>query len=106
MVGPGVRNLGITNPADFFSDHADLRPTILMLLGLEDDHQYDGRAILEMLDPNILPGSLHAHSETLLRLGQLYKQINAPRLARTKHADRIHVRDPELFRRRRGFQQP
>ena len=78
MVGPGVRNLGVTNPSDFFSDHVDLRPTFLMLLGLKDDYQHDGRAILEMIDPNILPSSLHAHSETLLRLGQLYKQINAP----------------------------
>jgi len=78
MVGPGVRNLGVTEPTGFFSDHVDLRPTILMLLGLKDDYQHDGRAILEMLDPNILPAGLRAHSETLLRLGQIYKQINAP----------------------------
>ena len=78
MVGPGVRNLGVTQPTDFFSDHTDLRPTFLMLLGLKDDYQHDGRAILEMIDPSILPGSIHAHSETMLRLGQLYKQINAP----------------------------
>src|SRR6516164_9572855 len=31
MVGAGVRNLGVTNPSDFFSDHVDLRPTFLML---------------------------------------------------------------------------
>src|SRR5262249_29957560 len=64
--------------ADFFTDHVDLRPTIMLLLGLKDDYQHDGRAILEMVDPNILPSSLHAHSETLLRLGQVYKQVNAP----------------------------
>jgi hypothetical protein len=78
MVGPGVRNLGITEPADFFTDHVDLRPTIMLLTGLKDDYQHDGRAILEMVDPNILPSSLHAHTETLLRLGQVYKQVNAP----------------------------
>jgi len=50
----------------------------MLLLGLKDDYQHDGRAILEMVDPNILPSSLHAHSETLLRLGQIYKQVNAP----------------------------
>ena len=50
----------------------------MLLLGLKDDYQHDGRAILEMVDPNILPSSLHAHSETLLRLGQVYKQVNAP----------------------------
>lgn len=78
MVGPGVKNLGVTQPADFFTDHVDLRPTMMALLGLKDDYQHDGRVILEMLDPNSLPGSLHAHSNDLLQLGQIYKQINAP----------------------------
>lgn len=78
MVGPGVRNIGVSQPTDFFTDHVDLRPTMMYLLGLKDDYQHDGRVILEMLDPDVLPSSLHAHSETLLRLGQAYKQINAP----------------------------
>jgi hypothetical protein len=78
MAGPGVRNLGITQPTDFFTDHTDLRPTMMYLLGLQDDYPHDGRVIVEMIDPNVLPGSVHAHSETLLRLGQIYKQINAP----------------------------
>ena len=78
MAGPGVRNLGVTQPDDFFTDHVDLRPTMMLLTGLTDDYQSDGRVILEMLDPNILPSSLHAHTATLRRLGQIYKQINAP----------------------------
>lgn len=78
LAGPGVRNLGVTQPTDFFSDHVDLRPTIMYLLGLHDDYQHDGRVILEMVDPNTLSATLHAHSDTLLRLGQVYKQINAP----------------------------
>ena len=78
MAGPGVRHIGVTQPADFFTDHVDLRPTMMYLLGLKDDYQHDGRVILEMVDPNVLPASLHAHAETLLRLGQIYKQINAP----------------------------
>jgi hypothetical protein len=78
IVGPGVRNLGVTRPSDFFTDHVDLRPTLLYLAGLADDYRPDGRVILELLDPNILPGSLQAHSETLRDLGQVYKQINAP----------------------------
>jgi hypothetical protein len=73
-----VRNLGVTQPRDFFTDHVDERPTLLFLTGLTDDYQHDGRVILEMLDPNILPSSLHAHFNTLLQLGQVYKQINAP----------------------------
>jgi len=78
MAGPGVRPIGITRPSDFFSDHADLRPTMMYLLGLKDDYQHDGRVILEMVDPNTLSSTLHAHSDTLLQLGQMYKQINAP----------------------------
>ena len=78
IVGPGVRNLGVTEPHDFFTDHVDLRPTIMTLLGLKDDYQHDGRVILELLDRNVLPSSLHAHTDTLLQLGQVYKQIDAP----------------------------
>ncbi len=78
IVGPGVKNLGVTEPRDFFTDHVDLRPTMMTLLGLKDDYQHDGRTIVELLNPNILPQSLHAHSDTLLELGQIYKEINAP----------------------------
>ena len=78
MAGPGVRPIGVTQPTDFFTDHTDVRPTMMYLLGLSDDYQHDGRVILEMLDPNVLSSTLHAHSDTLLQLGQIYKQINAP----------------------------
>ncbi len=78
IAGPGVRNLGVTEPQDFFTDHVDLRPTMMTLLGLSDDYQHDGRTIVELLDPKILPSSLHAHSDTLLQLGQIYKKIDAP----------------------------
>lgn len=78
IVGPGVKNLGVTSPRDFFTDHVDLRPTIMMLTGLSDDYQHDGRAITEILDDTVLPSSLRAHKNTLEALGQIYKQINAP----------------------------
>jgi hypothetical protein len=78
MVGPGVRPIGVTQPTAFFTDHTDVRPTMMYLLGLNDDYQHDGRVILEMLDPIVLASTLHAHSHTLLELGQIYKQINAP----------------------------
>jgi hypothetical protein len=78
IVGPGVRNLGITHPSDFFTDHVDLRPTIVSLLGLTDDYPHDGRVIVELIDSNILPGSLQTNLTTLLRLGQIYKQLEAP----------------------------
>jgi len=76
MVGPGVRNLGKTN--DVWSDHTDVRPTILTLTGLQDDYASDGRVLIDFLDKGDLPQSLRAHSETLRELGAIYKQINAP----------------------------
>lgn len=51
---------------------------MMTLLGLTDDYQHDGRTIVELLDPSVLPQSLKAHSETLLALGQIYKKIDAP----------------------------
>jgi hypothetical protein len=78
IVGPGVRNLGITQPSEFYTDHVDLRPTMMLLTGLRDDYEHDGRVITELLDPSILPASLHAHSAALDQLGQAYKQIDAP----------------------------
>jgi hypothetical protein len=78
IVGPGVRNLGVTEPNDFFTDHVDVRPTMMYLAGLKDDYRSDGRVVLELLDHHILTSALHAHSATLLELGQIYKQINAP----------------------------
>jgi hypothetical protein len=75
FVGPGVQN----NPDDgTWVDHADLRPTILSLLGLSDDYSQDGRAITEILDARAVPQSLRAHRATIERLGAAYKQINAP----------------------------
>jgi len=76
FAGPGVRHLGRTD--GIWSDHPDVRPTILSLLGLRDTYGHQGRVLIEMLTENALPRALRAHERTLLRLGQLYKQINAP----------------------------
>jgi hypothetical protein len=78
MVGPGVNNLGITQPQDFFTDHVDVRPTLMTLTVLSDDYSHDGRTIVEMLNPCVLPVSLGSHRETALLLGQALKQIDAP----------------------------
>jgi hypothetical protein len=61
-----------------FSDHTDIRPTILALLGLHDDYAHDGRVLFEILNPSALPHSLTAHQDTLLELARVYKMINAP----------------------------
>jgi hypothetical protein len=73
-VGPGVRNLGKSN---VWTDHTDVRPTMLTLLGLHDDYIQDGRAVTQPLYDWAVPQSLRAHHETLLRLGDAYKQLNA-----------------------------
>jgi hypothetical protein len=76
MVGPGVRTLGQDNAT--WADHTDGRPTMLTLLGLEDTYVHDGRVLIDHLEAWAVPQSLRAHRETLRRLGEVYKQLNAP----------------------------
>jgi hypothetical protein len=76
MVGAGIKHLGQTD--EIWSDHADVRPTILSLVGLKDDYASDGRVMVEAINAHALPRSLRAHNETLRELGAVYKQINAP----------------------------
>lgn len=81
LVGPGVQRRGSESGADSgiqFSDHTDIRPTIMALLGLQDDYVHDGRVLFEVLNPSALPQSLRAHAAALLQLARVYKQINAP----------------------------
>jgi len=89
IAGPGVKNLGVTDPDDFFTDHVDVRPTILFLSGLADDYQHDGRVITELIDRKALPDSLRDHSQTLRELGQVYKQIDAPFGDLAKHTLKV-----------------
>jgi hypothetical protein len=76
FVGPGIRPLG--EDGAVWTDHTDVRPTMLTLLGLSDDYTPDGRAIAEILQPSWVPSQLAAHRATLLRLGAAYKQLDAP----------------------------
>ncbi|HEX8033909.1 MAG TPA: hypothetical protein VF510_08690, partial [Ktedonobacterales bacterium] len=76
LVGPGVRHDGVNG--DIWSDHTDIRPTVLSLLGLQDDYVSDGRVLFEALYDWAAPQTVRAHSETLQRLAETYKQINAP----------------------------
>jgi len=75
FVGPGVRNDGVTDRV--WTDHTDVRPTILTLLGLKDSYVSDGRTITEPLHEWALPRSLREHHGELERLGAVYKQVNA-----------------------------
>lgn len=75
LAGPGVLARGIDPHT--WTDQTDVRPTMMALLGLHDDYATDGRVLIEDLDPAALPRSLRAHHHTLLRLGQVYKQLEA-----------------------------
>ena len=48
FVGPGVAHRGVDSQT--WTDHTNLRPTILALTGLKDDYQHDGRVLVEALD--------------------------------------------------------
>jgi hypothetical protein len=76
MVGPGIRHKGVTSAV--FSDHTDIRPTMLSLTGLKDDYAHDGRVLVEVLDDDALPQSLQDGVEAFVRLASAYKAINAP----------------------------
>ena len=76
MAGPGVAPLGIDNAV--WSDHTDIQPTMLALLGLRDDYQPDGRVLGEIIDPAALPPGMRSHQSLLLRLGRVYTQLEAP----------------------------
>jgi hypothetical protein len=74
-VGPGIESIGIDSTT--WSDHTDLRPTILNLVGLEDDYIHDGRLISEILQGYSRPLAVKK-SGSFIALAQTYKQLNAP----------------------------
>ena len=73
--GPGVAHLGIDNSV--WSDHTNIQPTMMALLGLRDDYPPDGRVLGEIFDPSALPPGMRLHRGTLLRLGRIYTQLEA-----------------------------
>jgi predicted transcriptional regulator len=72
-VGPGVKNDG-----DFtgWTDHTDVRPTMLSLLGLNDDYLRDGRPVTQVLDSGSVPATLQ--SSDAIALGDMLKRLDAP----------------------------
>ena len=75
-VGPSVAHLGQTG--SIWSDHTDVRPTMLAALGLKDDYVDDGRVVDQALDPFALPPALGANRVAFDGLAAAYKQIEAP----------------------------
>jgi len=96
LAGPGVKNLGLDGSAanagpnsagpdsgqvtvpgsgttGTWVDEADIRPTVMYLLGLRDDYEHDGRVITQILtNPNAALSGSGANA-----LGDCYKQLNS-----------------------------
>jgi hypothetical protein len=72
IAGPGVEHLGVTDGV--WSDHTDIRPTMLALLGLRDDYAHQGRVLSELLSERAETRG----ADGLEHLGRAYKQLNAP----------------------------
>jgi len=73
-VGPGVQNEGVSQ---VWSDHTDVRPTMLALLGLKDDYGHDGRVVTQVLTGDSVPAGLQPQLPLAEQLGGAYKQLNA-----------------------------
>jgi hypothetical protein len=67
VVGPSVRHLGVDNA--LWSDHTDIVPTMLSVLGLRSDYVPDGRVLTEVLARPTDPA--------VTRLGEVYSQLEA-----------------------------
>ena len=74
-VGKGVEHIGVDGTT--WSDHTDVRPTMLNLVGLKDDYVHDGRVMSEILLGYARPKAMK-QSTSFVVLAQIYKQLNAP----------------------------
>jgi arylsulfatase A-like enzyme len=77
MVGPGVKQLGRDDQV--FTDHTDVRPTVMALLGLTDDYVHEGRVIAEFMHDTALPPGIRNARENFVELAEVFKQLNAPK---------------------------
>jgi hypothetical protein len=76
LVGPGVRHDGIDSTT--WSDHTDVRPTMLSVLGLADGYVDDGRVLMQSLSDDAISKQLNEHEKTNQQLADVDKQLNAP----------------------------
>jgi hypothetical protein len=76
LAGPGLRAQGAED--DVWSDHTDIRPTMLALTGLTDDYPSQGRVLSEVLHRWALPHGVRDSGSHFGELARAYKRINAP----------------------------
>jgi hypothetical protein len=75
MVGPGVDQSA--TPDQTWTDHTDLRPTMLSLVGLKDDYTHDGRLLNGDLTGYAVPAAVKKSGGSFTQLADAYKQLNA-----------------------------
>jgi hypothetical protein len=74
LVGPGIDQIGVDSTT--WSDHTDIRPTLMVLLGLKDDYSHDGRALTEEFSGWARPAATKK-SDGYTKVAQTYKQLDA-----------------------------
>ncbi len=75
-VGPDIQNLGQTSAV--WTDHTDVRPTMLAALGLTDDYAADGDVVPQFLSSSAVPAAIQSHLSAYQDLEGALKQVNAP----------------------------
>jgi hypothetical protein len=75
LAGPGVAHAGVNNA--IWSDHTDIQPTMMALLGLRDDYTPDGVVLSDVIEPTALPPAMLSNYPTLRKLSQAYTQLEA-----------------------------
>jgi hypothetical protein len=73
LVGPNVAHAGVDGR--IWSDHTDIQPTMMALLGLRDDYTPDGVVIGDAISS--LPPAMLSNYPTLKKLGEVYTQLEA-----------------------------
>jgi hypothetical protein len=78
LVGPGVVNQNGGPDQTVWTDHTDVRPTMLSILGLQDSYTSDGTVVTQALQPSDYSPVLASNLTAVQTLADTYKQINAP----------------------------
>jgi hypothetical protein len=78
FVGPGVAANGVDSTT--WTDHTNVRPTILSLLGLKDDYVDDGHPLVQAMTPRATPPGLASHGpfQDIGALEQEDDLVNSP----------------------------
>ena len=73
--GPGISARGTDAT---FTDQVDMRPTVLLLTGLQDRYQVDGVPVLPIIADSALSPAARTHRAQLTTAEAAYKQLVAP----------------------------